>query len=121
MSDLPLGKIRSPLNVVLLTIVTLGIYGIVWQYLMFSELKAHRGVGIGGGLALLFALIFPIVNVYMLPSEVGNGQVASEIPQTVRGVTGLWVLIPIAGIFIWLWKVQHATNAYWVANGASYV
>ena len=121
MSEGPLGKIRSPLNVVLLTIVTLGIYGIVWQYLMFSELKAHRGVGIGGGLGLVLAIIFPFANVFIMPSEVGNGQEASSIPRTVQGTTGLWVLIPLAGIFIWLWKVQHATNAYWVANGQSYV
>ncbi len=121
MSDRPIGKIRSPLNVVLLSIVTLGIYGIFWQYYMFSELKAHRGEGIGGGLALVFAILFPIPNLFLLPSEVGNGQQAAGIPRTVQGTTGFWVLIPIAGFFIWLWKVQHATNAYWVANGASYL
>jgi hypothetical protein len=121
MSEGPLGKIRSPLNVVLLSLVTLGIYGIFWQYFMFSEMKAHRGVGIGGGLGLVLAIFFPFANLFIMPSEVGNGQEASGIPRTVKGTTGLWVLIPIAGIFIWLWKVQHAANAYWVANGASYV
>jgi Domain of unknown function (DUF4234) len=122
MSSLPLGKIRSPLNVVLLSIVTLGIYWIVWEYKVFAELKAHRGEGIGGGLALVFVfLLGGIPNWFILPSEVGNGQETAGIPRTVRGATGWWCLLPIVGGFIWLWKTQHAMNAYWVASGASYV
>jgi len=122
MSEGPLGKIRSPLNVLLLSIVTFGIYGLFWQYSTFKELKEHRGVGIGGGLGLVFAIVlFGIPNLFILPSEAGNGQQASGIPRTVSGPTGFWLLLPIVGGFIWLWKVQGAINAYWVANGASYL
>ena len=36
----------------------------------------------------------------------------------VRGITGLWVLLPIAGPFIWFFKVQGALNRYWESKGA---
>jgi hypothetical protein len=37
----------------------------------------------------------------------------------VRGVTGLWMLLPIVGIFVWFIKVQRALNRYWESKGAA--
>ena len=36
----------------------------------------------------------------------------------VRGITGLWVLLPIIGQFVWFIKVQGALNRYWESKGA---
>ena len=33
----PIGKVRSPLVVILLSIITFGIYAIYWHYEMFKE------------------------------------------------------------------------------------
>jgi len=49
----PLGKPRGWVVVVLLSIVTLGIYGLVYQYKTFQEMKDYSGEGIGGVVGLI--------------------------------------------------------------------
>ena len=44
----PVGKPRSAGLIILLTIVTLGIWPIVWSYQNGNELKNHARTGIGG-------------------------------------------------------------------------
>ena len=53
----PLGKVRSPVTVILLTIVTLGIYHFFWIYYVYKELKDHTDQGIGGVIGLVIALV----------------------------------------------------------------
>ena len=36
----------------------------------------------------------------------------------VRGLTGLWFLLPLLGAIIWFVKVQGALNRYWQSMGA---
>jgi hypothetical protein len=114
----PLGKIRSPWIVILLSIITLGIYGIYWQYAMFKEMKEYSGQGIGGVLGLVLAILLSIVNVFVMPSEVGNLYAAESGTKPVSGVTGFWVLLPIVGSFVWLFKVQGHLNKFWSSHGA---
>ena len=112
------GKIRSPVSVVLLSIITIGIYGIYWQYASFKEMKEHAGEGIGGGLGLLFALLIGIVNAFLLPSEVGHLYTKDGKTQPISGLSGFWVFLPIVGGIIWMVKVQGRLNEYWEAHGA---
>ena len=49
------GKVRSTGLSILLFIVTFGIYGWVWWYLVHDEMKRHSGQGIGGLVALILA------------------------------------------------------------------
>ena len=49
----PLGEQRGVGFVIILTIVTLGIYGLYWQYKTYSELKAHRGDGVNGWVGIV--------------------------------------------------------------------
>ncbi len=44
------GTVRSPVAVILLSLVTLGIYSLYWQFATFRDMKEHAGEGIGGGL-----------------------------------------------------------------------
>jgi hypothetical protein len=64
----PVGKVRSVLVIIGLSIITLGIYALAWQYLTFREMKDYSGVGLG----LVFAILLGIVNWFLLPSEVSN-------------------------------------------------
>jgi hypothetical protein len=112
-----LGKIRSPGIVILLSIVTLGIYGLYWQYSTFKEMKDHTGQGIGGGVGLLLAILLGIVNVFLMPAEVGNMYAAEGQVKPISGVSGFWVFLPIVGSFIWIFKVQGNLNRYWAAHG----
>jgi hypothetical protein len=116
--DRVVGKVRSPLAVILLSLITLGIYGLYWQYASFREIKAYAGEGIGGGLGLLFAILVGIVNVFLLPHEVGNLYTREGQEAPVSGLTGFWVLIPIVGGIIWVVKVQGRLNQFWEAHGA---
>jgi hypothetical protein len=121
MAEATMAKIRNPWGVVGLTIITLGIYGLYWQYVNFRDLKAQTGNGIGGGLGLLFAIIIGIVNAFLLPSEIGNAIKADGQQPPVSGLTGFWVLIPLVGGIIWIIKSQNALNQFWTAHGVSAV
>jgi hypothetical protein len=112
---------RTPIVVILLWLVTLGIYGLFWQYRVFEDLKLRTGQGIGGVIGLLLGLCISIVNVFLLPAEIGNMYAQEGLEKPVTGLTGFWVLIPLIGYFIWIFKVQDAMNARWEATGGSHV
>ena len=103
--------------VILLSIITLGIYFIYWQYQVFEDLKEHTGEGVGGVIGLVLAIVIGIVNLFLLPSEIGNMYAKAGQEKPVRGVTGCWNLIPIIGWIIWVVKVQGAMNRRWEAVG----
>jgi drug/metabolite transporter (DMT)-like permease len=115
----PLGKPRGWVVVFFLSLITLGIYFLVWTYKTFQEMKDYSGNGIGGVLGLILALFIGVVNPFIMSSEVGHlyGAEGQE-PPPVTGVTGLWILLPIVGHFIWLAKTQNALSAFWEAHGA---
>jgi hypothetical protein len=114
-----LGKPRRPWVVALLTIITLGIYGLYWQYASFQEMNDYSGQGIGGVVGLVLALIFGIVNVFVLPAEIGNLYFREGRTRPVSAVTGFWIFLPIAGWFVWVVKCQRRLNEFWVAHGAT--
>jgi Domain of unknown function (DUF4234) len=112
------GNVRSPVAVILLSIITLGIYALYWEYSSFKELKRYSGEGIGGGLGLLFAILLGIVNAFMLPHEVGKLYAREGQPEPVSALTGFWVFLPIVGGIIWVVKTQGRLNDFWLAHGA---
>lgn len=115
----PLGKPRNWLGVLGLSIITLGIYQLYWIYKSFQEMKDHTGDGIGGAVGLVIGIFVSIVNMFLLPSEISKMYQRDGRESPVKGTTGFWILIPIAGLFIWLYKVQTAMSDYWVAHGAT--
>jgi uncharacterized membrane protein YraQ (UPF0718 family) len=115
----PLGKPRGWVVVFLLSLVTLGIYFLVWTYKTFQEMKDYSGNGIGGVVGLILGIFIGFVNPFIMSAEVGHlyGAEGQE-PPPVTGVTGLWILLPIVGQFIWLAKTQNALSAFWEGHGA---
>lgn len=114
----PVGKVRSPLAVILLSLVTLGIYSLYWYYVSFQEMKDHTGEGVGGVVGLILGFCIGIVNAFLLPAEVGNMYARAGREKDVTGLTGFWVLLPLVGWIIWVVRVQGATNRYWESLGA---
>lgn len=112
----PVGKERSWIVVVLLSIVTLGIYGLYWQYATFKEMKEHSGSGLGGGLGLLLSFITGgLVGLFVIPNEVGELYTRTGKEKPVSWLTGFWVLIPLIGGLIWIAKTQGRLNEYWAS------
>ena len=106
----PKGKVRHPAAVIIFSIITLGIYFIVWNYMIFKENKDYSGDGVGGVIGLVIALVIGVVNLFLVPSEIGNIYEKAGQEKPVRGLTGLWNLIPLVGFIIWVVKVQGAMN-----------
>ncbi len=117
----PVGKVRSTGSCILLSIVTLGIYPMVWYYQTHEEMKRHTGEGLGGGLALVIAIFFGIVLSFLTPGEVGRLYERRGQQAPVSAVTGLWTLlgaIIVIGPIVWFVKTNGALNAYWRSVGA---
>ena len=115
----PIGEIRSTGTCILLSIVTLGIYGLYWYYQVHEDMKRHTGRGLGGLVALILGLFVGFVMPFFTSSEAGNMQEAGGRPRTVQGITGLWILLPLIGAIVWFVKTNGALNDYWRSRGAA--
>jgi amino acid transporter len=109
----PLGQPRGIGFGILLFIITFGLYSLYWVFKTQDEVKNHSNQGVGGVLGLVIYIVVSIVTWFLVPSEVGKmyQQDGREAPFT--GWTGLWLLLPIIGAFVWFIKVQGALNRYW--------
>ncbi len=67
-------KNRNPILVVVLSIITIGIYGIYWLYSTKKEM-----VELGASIPTFWLIIIPIVNIYWLYKySVGTAHVAKK-------------------------------------------
>jgi apolipoprotein N-acyltransferase len=115
----PIGETRSVGLSILWFILTIGIYGIYWVYKAHEEIKRYSGNGIGGVLGLVIYLVISPVTFFVVPSEVRYMYENLDGGHSpVRGIYGLWFLLPIIGPIIWFVQVQGALNSYWESKGA---
>jgi uncharacterized protein DUF4234 len=119
----PLGRRRGVAFVIVLSIVTLGIYHLYWIFKTFQEVKGYRGQGVGGLVGLVLSIL--LVGLFLLPSYIGRmfseSRDVLERRPPVSGWSGLWILVPYVGPFIWLAKLQIWLNNFWKAAGAAAV
>jgi Domain of unknown function (DUF4234) len=109
----PIGQPRGVAFVIVLSIVTLGIYHLYWIFKNFDEMHRHTRQGIGGVLALVIALVIGPVIWFVMPSEVGRMYRDDGRDGPMTGWTGLWPFLPIIGWFVWTIKIQGALNRFW--------
>jgi hypothetical protein len=115
----PLGHPRGIAFAIVLAIVTLSIYTFYWVFKTQDEVKVHSGIGVGGVLGLVIYIVVSPVTWFVIPSEVGKMYQADGREAPFTGWTGLWMLLPIVGIFVWFIKVQGALNRYWESKAGS--
>jgi hypothetical protein len=112
------GAFYSKGLVILLTIVTLGIWGIFWTYRTNEDLKKYNGDGLGGVLGIVIYILLSIVLMFTIPNEIKNMYERDGRQPPVSAVWGLWFLLPLIGNIIWYLKVQSALNDFWLSKGA---
>jgi hypothetical protein len=112
----PIGQPRNPSQQALLSLVTCGLYAYYWIYLSGEELKEHNREGLGGVVALL--LTFVIVGPFLVAAETEKMYQGDGRESPVNALTALWLLLPLAGIYIYVQRMQTALNDYWVSKGA---
>jgi hypothetical protein len=112
-----LGKRRSTGLVILLSIVTCGIWTIVWSFQNGDELKRWSGDGLGGVGYLFITMFLSPVTMFLLAGEVEQLYRRDGQEPRITTIWGLWFLLPIIGNIIWYVRIQDAINDYWTAHG----
>ena len=102
----PLGQPRGIAFAILLSIVTIGIYTIYWVFKTQDEVKEHSGIGVGGVIGLVIYIVLSPVTWFLIPSEVGKMFKADGREAPFTGWTGLWLLLPFIGAFVWFFKIH---------------
>jgi Domain of unknown function (DUF4234) len=115
----PVGNTRSIGLCILWAVLTLGIYTFIWTYKTQEEIKRYSGNGLGGVLGLVIYILISPVTFFVVPSEVRYMYEDLDGGHSpVRGIYGLWFLLPLIGPLIWFIQVQGALNRYWESKGA---
>jgi hypothetical protein len=115
----PPGKGRSTALVILVSIVSFGIWIFVWSFQNGEELKKHNRTGLGGAIYLILTIVFAPITMFMVADEIDKMYTASGKKSPVTALTGLWVLLPFIGNIVWYVKVQGALNDHWESLGAA--
>ena len=115
----PLGQPRSIAVVLLLTIVTLGIWQLVWAFQNGDELKRHTNKGFGGVVYLIFTFFIYPVTMFLMASEVEELYRREGKEPPITAIWGLWFLLPLIGNLIWYVRIQRSINDYWTSHGVT--
>ena len=114
------GETRSIGLSILWFVLTLSIYGFYWVYKTHEESKRYSRNGVGGVIGLVIFIVISPVTFFVVPSEVRYMYEDLDGGRSpVRGIYGLWFLLPIIGNLIWFVQVQGALNRYWESKGAA--
>ncbi len=112
----PVGKKRGTLFVVVIGVLTLGLYWWYWVYKTQDEMKRHSGDGLGGVLGLVIWILIAPVSAFVIPSEVGSLYAAAGRAKPISGWAGLWLFpfgVLLIPAIVWVVKVQGSLNRYW--------
>jgi hypothetical protein len=111
-------KVRHPLAPLGLSLITFGIYGIVWYFKINKEL--HGVTGEGNPTTSLLAMLFggfiivpPFVSWYNTAGRIQTAQERAGVTQQINPVLALVLLfIPVANIFATFY-LQKSVNEAW--------
>jgi hypothetical protein len=112
------GPYYSPGLVILLTIITFGIWGFLWTYRTSEDLKKYNGDGLGGVLGVVIYLLISPVLMFTIPNEIKNMYERDGRQSPVTPLWGLWFLLPLIGNIIWYLAMQRALNDFWLSKGS---
>jgi hypothetical protein len=117
----PVGKQRGVVFVIVLAVVTLGIYSLYWVFKTHDEMKRHTDDGLGGVLGLVVWILVSPVSAFVVPSEVGKLYTRDGGEAPITGWSGLWLFpgaILVIPAIVWFVKVQGSLNRYWESKAS---
>jgi hypothetical protein len=121
-------KLRNPLGVVGLSLITLGIYYIFWWYYINREMRDFgraRGVDLGQNPAnsvwaiTLGALIIvpAIITLWTTPDRIQRTQETAGVDRPASGPV-IFILLLLIGP-VGVWYAQHELNKAWTAQASA--
>jgi hypothetical protein len=114
-----IGQPRSIAVTLLLSIITFGIWTVVWSYQNGEELKQHARTGLGGVAYALITFFISPVTMFLMAGEVEQLYRREGKQPPITTIWGLWFLLPIIGNLIWYVRIQKSINDYWTSHGAA--
>lgn len=114
-----IGKPRSAGLVILLSIVTFGVWTLVWSYQNGDELQRHNHTGLGGVPYLFITLLISPVTMFLMAGEVEQMYRRDGREPPITTIWGLWFLLPFIGNIVWYLRIQRSLNEYWVSKGST--
>ncbi|NLZ70898.1 MAG: DUF4234 domain-containing protein [Clostridiaceae bacterium] len=119
----PVGKMRNPATVLLLSIITCGIYGIIWMYQISNEINDYTRAKLtepNYSWIGIFCGVFTYINIYKIDQALV--QIDRVEGRTSESRFLLWIILSIFGIgtLMMYYQVQESLNHIWAANGGNY-
>jgi uncharacterized protein DUF4234 len=116
-------KIRNPFLVFVWSIVTLGIYYVVWYYKVNRELRDAGGIDVSPGIALLaitigwIVLVPPFVSWYRTFARIADAQRAAGASSEANPILGfIFYVIAVFFLPIEVVYAQDELNKLWRAS-----
>ena len=114
-----IGIKRPPINVILLALVTCGIYGIYWNYTTANEINSALGRdAVNPVLAIVGSLCFPVFWLYLKAVDPAMQEINTEVGKPAESRFLMWLLLSLVGIgmYLYIYQVQTDLNDLWDAR-----
>jgi hypothetical protein len=112
--QLLVGKNRNPFAVIFFSIITLGIYWLVWVYKVNNEIRSHEPMVHSSPGVSVIAQFIPIANIisdYNLATRIHRMEIADQSATQISPVVTI-VLLFFFGIG-YVFQIQSHLNAHW--------
>lgn len=118
------GRIRSLVLVVLLSLITAGIYFFIWYYQLNRELRKHLGRGPEPALLLALFILVPFIGWFIATWATGVTlrkvqRNADTDRMTNPAYAAIWSLVPVVGWFFAAGFLQGGANRAWATLHAT--
>ncbi len=118
---MPIGETRNPVTIIILTLVTCGLYGLYWFYLVSKEINAALGEErIQFVLYFLVGILcFPLIFVGMYKIDDALVELQSRVGIQGKSNFVLWIILSFlggVGTYVMEYQVQEALNEVWARS-----
>jgi polyferredoxin len=119
----PKGTVRSPIMVIVYSMITCGIYSIWWWYTIMTELKNFtQDEEINPTTNLILLLVLSCIWMFILPYKMGKwiakAQRLAGLPEEDKSTTWLILSLLCLSVFV-TYMIQVELNKIWEAGGAA--